>query len=64
MLLARDFPGTRLIINHTGMPSDRSAAGLAGWRQAMQQIAHCPNVAVKISGIGLAGRRWSAAANR
>lgn len=63
-LLARDFPGTRLIINHAGMPSDRSAAGLAGWRQAMRQIAQCPNVAVKISGIGLAGGRWSATENR
>jgi predicted TIM-barrel fold metal-dependent hydrolase len=63
-VLARDFPGTPIIINHAGMPSDRSAEGLAGWRKAMRGIAQCPNVFVKISGIGLAGGRWPVEANR
>lgn len=58
--LARDFPDTQIIVNHAGMPSDRSADGLTGWSQAMAAVASCPNVAVKISGIGLSGRRWSA----
>jgi predicted TIM-barrel fold metal-dependent hydrolase len=62
--VARDFPGTRIVVNHTGMPSDRSDQGLAAWRKAMAQVAECPNVAVKISGIGLAGKRWSAQENR
>lgn len=62
--VARDFPGTRIAINHTGMPSDRSAQGLAAWRKAMALVAQCPNVAVKISGIGLAGKRWSVEENR
>lgn len=34
--LARDFPGTQLILNHAGLPSDRSEQGLAAgtrrWR--------------------------------
>ncbi len=63
-VLARDFPGTPVIINHAGMPSDRSAEGLAAWRKAMRGIAQCPNVFVKISGIGLAGGRWPVEANR
>jgi len=62
--LAEDFPDTQIIINHTGLPSDRSTDGLAGWRAAMRVAAGAPNVAVKISGIGLAGQPWSAAANR
>ena len=62
--VARDFPGTRIVVNHTGMPSDRSAEGLAAWRKAMALVAACPNVAVKISGIGLAGKRWSVEENR
>ena len=62
--LARDVPKTTIVINHTGMPSDRSAQGLAGWRQAMAAVAACPNVAVKISGIGLAGKRWTVDENR
>lgn len=46
------------------MPSDRSLEGLAVWRQAMAQVAQCPNVFVKLSGIGLSGRRWTVAENR
>ena len=54
------FPETQLILNHTGLPSDRSAAGIASWRRAMRTLAGAPNTAVKISGLGQAGRPWSA----
>jgi len=57
--LARDFPDTLVILNHTGLPADRSAAGLDGWRAAMAGFAAQPNTAVKISGIGLPGQAWS-----
>lgn len=62
--LAQDFPETTIILNHTGLPSDRSPEGLAGWRKAMAGLAVCPNVAVKISGIGLPGVPWHADRNR
>ncbi len=62
--LAEAFPETQIIINHTGLPSDRSEAGLAGWREALRTVARAPNVAIKISGIGIPGQPWSAAANR
>ena len=62
--LARDFPDTQIVLLHTGLPADRSAEGLAGWKQAMRGLAQCPNVAVKISGIGLSGVPWTAANNR
>ena len=61
--LARDFPQTQIILNHTGLPADRSADGLAGWRNAMQTLAAEPNVAVKISGLGQPGRPWTVEAN-
>jgi predicted TIM-barrel fold metal-dependent hydrolase len=61
--LARDFPGTQIILNHTGLPADRSEAGLAGWRKAMRTLAAEPNVAVKISGLGQPGRPWTVEAN-
>ncbi|RLK33384.1 amidohydrolase family protein [Cupriavidus plantarum] len=57
--LARDFPRTQLILNHTGLPSDRSEAGLQAWRDAMSRLAREPNVAVKISGLGQPGRAWT-----
>jgi predicted TIM-barrel fold metal-dependent hydrolase len=62
--LAGAFPETQIIVNHTGLPGDRSDAGLAGWREAMALLARAPNVAIKISGLGVPGRLWTAAANR
>ncbi|MDR5906499.1 amidohydrolase family protein [Franzmannia qiaohouensis] len=62
--LAADFPETQIIINHTGLPADRSKEGLSGWRRAMQYVAAQPNVAIKISGIGLPGQAWTADVNR
>jgi predicted TIM-barrel fold metal-dependent hydrolase len=61
--LARDFPNTQIILNHTGLPADRSAEGLAGWRRALETLAAEPNVAVKISGLGQPGQPWTVAAN-
>jgi predicted TIM-barrel fold metal-dependent hydrolase len=61
--LATAFPRTAIIINHTGLPADRSEEGLTGWRRALQTVAECPNVALKISGLGLPGRKWSLAEN-
>lgn len=62
--LARDFPATQIILNHAGLPADRSEAGLAAWHDAMAVLAAEPNVAVKISGLGQPGAAWTAAANR
>lgn len=57
--LAESFPETQIILNHTGLPSDRSEEGLAGWRAAMRLLARAPNAAVKISGLGRPGRPWT-----
>ena len=62
--LAADFPDTAIILNHTGLPADRSPEGLAGWRAAMARLAEAPNVSVKISGLGQPDRAWTAEANR
>lgn len=62
--LAREFPDARIILNHTGLPADRSRDGLAGWRDALKKLAACPNAAIKISGLGLPGQAWTAASNR
>jgi predicted TIM-barrel fold metal-dependent hydrolase len=61
--LARDFPGTQIVLNHTGLPADRSPDGLAGWRQAMATLAAEPNAAAKISGLGQPGKPWTVEAN-
>ena len=62
--LAADFPGARIILNHTGLPADRSREGIAGWKKALQALAACPNAAIKISGLGVPGEAWTAQSNR
>jgi predicted TIM-barrel fold metal-dependent hydrolase len=62
--LARAYPDTLIILNHTGLPGDRSPESLGGWRAAMATFAREPNVAVKISGLGVPGRPWTIESNR
>jgi predicted TIM-barrel fold metal-dependent hydrolase len=62
--LCRAFPGIPLVLNHTGLPADRSATAIAGWTRALRALAECPNAAIKISGIGVPGERWTPALNR
>lgn len=62
--LARDVPETTIILNHTGLPSDRSDDGLARWRDAMAGFAARSNTMVKISGICVPHRKWTADLNR
>ncbi len=58
------YPAVEVVLNHTGLPADRTREGLEGWRAAMRRIAKLPQVAVKISGLGRPGRRWTVEANR
>jgi predicted TIM-barrel fold metal-dependent hydrolase len=57
--LARDFPDTTVVLNHAGLPSSED---VRGWRAAMVGLAACPNVAVKISGMGVPVREFVLAA--
>lgn len=62
--VARAFPRTAIVLNHTGFPWDRSPDGLAAWRAGMEAIAACPNVWVKISELGLPHAPWTIEGNR
>jgi predicted TIM-barrel fold metal-dependent hydrolase len=55
--LARDFPQTLIVLNHTGLPYDDQ---LPGWRVALSKFSTCPNTAVKISGLGNVSRKRDA----
>ena len=58
--LASKHPETRMILNHTGMFVDRSSvAGWRTWRDGLRLLARCPNVAVKISGLGMLDHDWT-----
>jgi len=61
--LARDFPATQIVVNHTALPADRSPEALAAWRTALARVGEAGNVALKISGLGQPGAAWTYAAN-
>ncbi len=56
--LARDFPDTQIILNHTGMQVD-GPSHFDGWRGGMRRLAEAPNVACKISGLGMGDFTWT-----
>jgi predicted TIM-barrel fold metal-dependent hydrolase len=57
--LASRHPDTMMILNHTGMPADRDEVGLERWRTGMLALSKQPNVAVKISGLGMLDWHWT-----
>lgn len=55
--LARDFPDVQIILNHTGMQVD-GPDHFEAWKQNMRLLAEAPNVACKISGLGMGDWTW------
>jgi L-fuconolactonase len=64
--LARTFPETTIILNHVGRPlgvgpyAGKRAAVFAEWQQNINAVAACPNVVVKVGGLGnpISGFDW------
>jgi predicted TIM-barrel fold metal-dependent hydrolase len=50
--LAASCPDVAFILQHAGMPEDRSPDGRAAWRAGMKSLAGCPNVVSKLSALG------------
>lgn len=50
--LAKSFPETVFVLEHAGMLEDTSPGGLELWRDGLKRLADCPNVNVKLSGLG------------
>ncbi|WP_158862122.1 amidohydrolase family protein [Leifsonia sp. AG29] len=57
--LAADFGDARIVLDHAGMPIDRSDTGLRSWRKGMQALAAHPNTAVKVSALGTNDHAWT-----
>lgn len=56
--LSTTAPQVPIVLNHAGLPSDRSEAGISAWKSALESFAEVPQALIKISGIGLPGRAW------
>ena len=62
--LIAKVPELRIVLNHTGLPWDRSEDGLAHWREGMRALAAMPQVFCKISELGLLHAAWTVESNR
>jgi len=58
--LARTFPDTTIVLNHIGgliahtrTYLSRKDEAIAQWRSGMVELAKCPNVCVKLGGLGM-----------
>jgi len=57
--LARAFPDTGVVLDHVGTPlglgsyAERQAERFPVWRAAIRELAACPNVSVKLGGLGM-----------
>src|SRR5262249_55223816 len=57
--LARAFPATPIVLDHVGGPiglgpyAGRRDEVFAAWRETIHQLARCPNVHVKLGGLGM-----------
>lgn len=61
--VAARFPSLQIVLEHAGLPWDRSEAGLSRWMRGMEALAEHPNVEVKLSEFGLPGAGWDRASN-
>lgn len=57
--IASEFPRVQIILNHAGLPFSDGPEGLRPWRDGMRRLSEYPNVAVKISGLGMVNHRWT-----
>lgn len=58
-----DMPETTVVVNHCGLPLDRSEAALDQWRAGMHALAALPNTVVKVSELGLYRNVWNRPSN-
>lgn len=61
--VVRQLPGIPVILEHCGLPLDRTPDGLSRWADGLAELADNAHVSVKISEMGLRGGRWDAASN-
>ena len=58
------YPDLPIVVEHTGLPWDRSAGGLEEWRLGMTVLAEMEHVHLKVSELGLARAPWDYDDNR
>ncbi len=57
--LAEKFPNIPIVIDHAGLPIERTADYFARWKRSMQTAAEADNIICKISGLGMGDNGWT-----
>ena len=57
--LAAKFPNTPIVIDHAGIPSERTAEYFENWKRGMRTAAEADNIICKISGLGMGDNDWT-----
>jgi predicted TIM-barrel fold metal-dependent hydrolase len=58
--LARSHPNLSIVLGHAGFPAERTDEYFAHWSRALRSAAAEPNIACKVSGLGMSDHRWTA----
>ena len=53
------YPGMQFILGHCGVPMERTPEYFDAWRAGLATLAGAPNVACKISGLGMTDHSWT-----
>lgn len=57
--LASKFPNIPIVIDHAGVPEERTPEYFEKWKRGMQTAATAENIICKISGLGMADHDWT-----
>ena len=57
--LADGFPNIPIVIDHAGVPSERTPEYFEDWKAGMRTAAEAANVICKISGLGMGDNNWT-----
>jgi predicted TIM-barrel fold metal-dependent hydrolase len=58
-VLAADHGDTAIVLDHAGMPIERTPEALDRWKRDLAAVAAEPNTTVKISALGTNDHRWT-----
>ena len=58
--LAASFPNVPIVLDHAGLPAERTTEYFRNWRRGMRTAAQAENVICKISGLGMGDNDWTA----
>ena len=57
--LANKFPNITIVVDHTGMPAERTDEEFERWKDGVAVAATCDNIRWKISGLGMGDNDWT-----